>query len=325
MEMRRLPKIRLSKNFFVFMIFLIISTILWFLNALEKQYTTKIYIPIKFYNFPENKINISNVPKNLVISVKGYGYDILKFQLKKTLNSFDINVSKYELKKINRDTANYMFNTDQLIPEIEMYLLKNLTIEEVKPDTIFFNLTTTVTKKVKVLPNVKIIPQAQFIVSKKPVLTPDTVTLIAPKNIADSIFFLYTDYRQFENVSSNIKQYIPVVHPKNTQVSPEKVLLTVEVEKYTEKIFTIPIEVLHLPDSLRLILFPNKVKIIAKVALSQYDSVFADQFKAVIDYYDLKNNISDKLTVNVIQRPSNIYDYELKPQFVEYIIEEKND
>ena len=57
------------------------------------------------------------------------------------------------------------------------------------------------------------------------------------------------------------------------------------------------------------------------VGLSDYEKIQAHLFKAVVDYFSIENNISNKLKVDLVKFPDYISSIKFNPKNVEYIIE----
>jgi hypothetical protein len=79
-----------------------------------------------------------------------------------------------------------------------------------------------------------------------------------------------------------MEQSVPVTHPENTNISPEKVMVLIPVEKFTEKELTLPVQVIHLPEDVNLKLFPPNVKITVMVGLSEYEEVSSRDFQQLL-------------------------------------------
>ena len=56
--------IQFKEKVFVFLICLGLSSFLWFLNALDKHYTDRISVPVRYINIPVNKKSSGPLPKN---------------------------------------------------------------------------------------------------------------------------------------------------------------------------------------------------------------------------------------------------------------------
>ena len=65
-----------DRNLFTFLIFLVLSTGFWFLNALQKDYTTTVEYPVEFTNIPEGFILKESKAKELQLKVKAGGFNI---------------------------------------------------------------------------------------------------------------------------------------------------------------------------------------------------------------------------------------------------------
>ena len=76
-EFLKLDNIKQDSRVIIFLICLLISTILWFLNALGKNYDTTLEFPVKYINPPENQFIANSPPENLVLKVNAHGFYIV--------------------------------------------------------------------------------------------------------------------------------------------------------------------------------------------------------------------------------------------------------
>ncbi len=317
--------IKINKKTKVFSFFVLISAILWFLNALNQEYTTEIKIPVNFVNFPKDKANTSKLPTEFIATVKANGNEIFKYQLKSKFIPFKIDLSflKYQ-KLLNKNSNNYYILTRDFMDQIEAQMLGKMHVEMLKPDTVYFHFTPLISKKVPIISKIKIIPRDQFIVKGKIKINPDSITIKGPKTIIDTIKYIQTINKTYNDVYTNIKSKIPLEKINNIRLEPKYVNITAKIEQYTEVSFKVPITPINVPDSINLYLFPNYVTIVCKVGKSNYQNVSASDFEVIVDFNFLMHNIGSKLPTKVIVYPSDIYDFYQTPEFVEYIIDKKN-
>lgn len=317
-------KIKISKNLGIFSIFVLFATIIWFLNTLNQEYNTDIKLPVTYYNMPQGKVNISNLPEEFNVSVKAYGYDIMKYQLKKNFipSKLDIGSSKFT-PLLKNDTNKYYILTNELVNQIENEFNGKMKVEYIKPDTLYFNFTDISLKKVPVTVNADITPESQYIFKEDIKIDPDSVTIEGPLAIIDTIQSVETSFFELKSLSENTIYNAKISEIEYTEIIPSSVDLYVDIEEYTEVRFKIPIEKMNVADSVYLHLFPNYVNIVCKVGLSNYNNVKGSDFKVIVDYYSIFEKEGSKLYTQLINYPEAVYEYHYTPEFVDYIIEKK--
>ena len=308
-----------------FLFFFVLSAILWLLNALNQNYKTNLNIAVTFVNYPKNKILLSDWHQKITLIVEGYGYDLLRYNMKSALTPIHINLNKTQLYPVEGDTNTFYLLTNQIINQIASQLKQKIKILDIKPDTIYLKFATLYSKKVFVKTMVKISFAKQFI-NKSPIeISPTQVNVLGPSYILDTLNYVSTRTVVLNNVKSNIDTFIELIPPPHTRVYPSKVRLKVEVEQYTEVTISVPIKTINVPPQYKLRIFPDRVTIKYLVGFSYYKKIKPKDFTVIVDYNDLKLNLGDKLPVRVIHVPQHIYSYEFTPHIVDYIIENKND
>ncbi|MBN2664092.1 MAG: YbbR-like domain-containing protein [Bacteroidales bacterium] len=320
----KLKNIKIGKKWQVFSVFVFFTGVLWFLNALNQEYTTEIKIPVNFYNMPHNKANVSELPKNFMATVKAYGYNILKFQLKKNFVPLKIDLSEVQFNHFSdNDTNRYYILTASYSDYIENELQANMTVEIIKPDTVYFQFTTYKEKYVPVIVNADIKAESQFTIKDNFILTPDSVLIGGPSIILDTITNVKTAFFSLQNLNK-ITNYVAEIQPiSGLVISPPSINLTINIEEYTEIRYNIPIITINVPDSVELLLFPNYVNIVCKVGVNDYELIKPADFKVIVDYNYIYGNMGSQLETEIISYPDNIYEFYQTPEFVEYIIEKK--
>ncbi|MDY6801782.1 MAG: YbbR-like domain-containing protein [Bacteroidota bacterium] len=314
-----------DKRLFVFLIFVFIATIFWFLNQLEQEYETEVTLPIRYVNFPKDKILVNEMPKYFDIKVKAYGYKLLEYKISNKFLPFVIDVNTLNMRLYSQqDYVKFYSLTKDLSDKIEQQISSELQIITIQPDTLFFDFASRVSKKVPVESKVNPIPASQYMIKGNILIQPDSVTISGANPIIDTINKIYTQNVEITDLTKNYKQYIALDRYDNVDYSDEKVEISITVEKYTEGSLKIPLKVKNVPDSLVLRTFPNEISVSYLVALSDYDKVLPQFFDADVDYNDINVN-QNKVKVRITNSPDYIRSLRFYPQAVEYLIERKND
>src|SRR5579859_4794761 len=89
----------------VVLICLAVSVVFWFLISLSKVYSGRIVFPLKYINFPERRMVINELPKNIEVAVTTTGFEIIshRFGKKEDTLVFDVQSKMQGAKEISKD------------------------------------------------------------------------------------------------------------------------------------------------------------------------------------------------------------------------------
>lgn len=314
-------RFNLKRKLITFSIFLLISTTFWILNALSDEYLAVISYPVEFSEFPEGKVLVGDLPENMQFRVKGKGFALLQYKFFPIIQPLEIDLNEIKLKKLSSENEfDYFILTRSLDQQIEKGIKSDISVLSIQPDTLFFKFASVITKKVPVKSNLKLSFEKQYMLSGPVVSVPDSVNITGPKSILDTIFFVYTSENSFRNLNDPIERNVAIEKIENVTLSEKRVNVIINVEKYTEAKLEIPIDVINMPDSIDLVILPEKIAINYKVVLSKYNKINASQFQAVVDYNDINFSISNKLKVKLSKFPKEIFAADYTPKNIEYIV-----
>jgi len=314
-------RLNLNRRLITFSIFLIISSTFWILNALSKEYVTVLNYPVKYTNFPGNKVMIGELPSSLQLKVKGYGFTLLQYKMIPVLKPIIFNVKSFALNKLYDDNhSDFYILTSYAEHQIENQIKYDITILKIQPDTLYFNLADVVSKKVPVKSKIKISFEQQYMLSESINIFPDSITITGPESVLDTTFYIYTKNYNFRNLNNTIRKNVGLEKNDNLKYSDKRVVIELLVEKYTESQIKVPINIRNLPDSLELIIFPENVSINFKVVLSRFNNINESQFDASVNFDDVEFSLSNKLKVKLQEYPKDILSIDYSPKNIEYIL-----
>jgi hypothetical protein len=314
----KVVNLRNNRRVVVFLVCLAIATTLWFLNALSKDYSTTISYPAKFINPPDNRFLAENTPAKLDLEIDGQGFTLLRFKL---LSFTPIKLDIEEItKNLESSTGTFRVPTRNLISEITDQFNSEIKITNIYPEVLVIVLDSLITKTVPVELDINVDFESQFNL-KSPISTiPENVKITGPAIVLEKISVLKTKVNIINKLNSSISQEIDLIHPDKTTISPEKVSLIIDVEKYTEKELKIPIEILNKPVNARIKLFPSELKVLFTVGLSRFEKIKASDFGASVDYNTIVKDVNN-LTITLYKQPEFIEGVRFIPEKVEFLIE----
>jgi hypothetical protein len=315
----KIYKLRNDKRVVVFLICLLIATTLWFLNALSKDYSTSIYYPVKYVNAPKNQFLANTPPKKLELKVQAHGFTLLRHKLNLSFSPIVLNLTNIT-QGLVPGADGYNVRTSSLLQRISDQVSNEITINTIQPEFLLLQLDSLKTKTIPVKPDVELDFESQFNLKKPVLLSPNEVEITGPAGILDTILFLQTKQHSFTKLDADVEKNMDILHPENVAVKPEKALLKIFVEKFTEKEINVPVKVVNLPDSTKIKLFPSEVKVIFLVGLSNFGEISSTDFEMVVDFNKIESSV-EKLTVEISSKPDFVKSVKVVPGSVEYLIE----
>ncbi len=310
------------KRAILFSFFLLLSVIFWFMNALSKNYTTTIEYPVRYRNFPTDKILVGNLPEYLSLEVNAHGYTLLRYRLSSRYIPLVFNVRSFTMNRMSvADSGVYYIETRFARSYISKQLSSEFNILDIKPDTLIFRFAGVIVKKVPVEPDISYRLGKQLILKRDPVVIPDSVNVSGPDYLIDTISEVKTRPFDAGLITQSVGKAAELVKYDHITYGRDKVRIRFDVEKFTEKTLLVPVEVVNLPDSLNLKTFPHYVQVTCQVGLSNFEKLQPSMFRALVDYDEAETGQNKKLKVEMFRQPDFIRSVKYSPRSVEYLIE----
>ncbi len=323
-ELFNSEKIASNKKLLVYVFFVGIATIFWFLNALGKEYTTTVNYPVQYINLPKNKVLTNKLPEQFALKVNAHGFELIRYKLSTAFLSNTFDVGFYTNNRLgNSNLQNYSLVTSQIVSRFDKDLSSSIELLSISPDTILFEFSLIVDKRVPVRLNVSTSFEQQYMLDETISAEVDSVVVKGPNSKLESIDFVETEDLILTGLNKTIKKSVNLKPIEGTEFSQRKIEITIPVEQFTEEKMNIPIKVNNLPDSLLLRLFPGDIKVSYFVGFKKHDKVSADLFDLRVDYNQTSEDGSNTLKIELLRNPSFVTNVRFYPQEVTYLIEKK--
>lgn len=305
----------------VFLVCLALSSFLWLLNSLEKRYTSRITVPVRFIEFPKDKQVSGTLPHNFDLMVDAYGYTLLSYKLRLAFSPILINVSELVDNVFDRGKKyQYTILTVNHKEEIEKQISSEMRILSIKPDSLIFNFSKIITRKIRVVPHVKIEFTNQYCLKEEPFTIPDSLLVSGPKNIMDTLQKVPTRFRNYTGLSHSVEEKIVIDPLPGLTIDAEEMMLNIPVEQNTEVTFEVPIQITNKPSDIILKTFPGKVKVSCLLGLSKFKKLDYSAFHASIDFAKITEK-DTRLPVIFDSQSKIELTVNYSPKEVEYILE----
>ena len=300
------------------MSFLIASVLIWMLITLTKEYTATLRFPLKYSDFPQDKLLQKEPLSEIDVIVKSSGFNILKSRLS------DKNLV-FNAKSLNKKSSSqYYFLTRNQFKSVQKQLQSGVQLQEISLDTIFLDLGSLISKKVPLKSNLEINYHIGYDILESVSMDPDSILISGPKGQIENIKIINLELLKLEDVKSDFSKNVKIILPENTgniKLNSKFTKISGEVEKFTEGTFKISFKVLNLPKDINLTTLNKTIEVVFVVALSNFDKVNKDFFEVVCDYNIAKENKLNYLIPKVTVNSRLIKSFKVIPNKIDFLIQ----
>ncbi|MEF9950541.1 MAG: hypothetical protein RR752_05110 [Mucinivorans sp.] len=298
-----------------FLMLLVLSAVLWLIGRLAHSYTTQIELPITIVTDYDSKMWIDRSQKNVRLIVSADGREILPYKMGFAPRLI-IPLSMLKITPDNSQKDPYLYKIDENSLAKAIMRVQNKMKLSMIVDTIqTLHVSRTEFRRVAIRPMIDVVCSNGYMLSRPVALSIDSITIKAPQAVLDTMALIATERLTLYDCHDHLSGSIALVVPRNVIVQNElKIRYDVMCEPYSEKTYTVPIQVRGMPDAITL---PSVAQVTARVPLTKYNST--DVPMVSID--PQKRTLSGFYPIVVDESPSGAVVSGIKPMMAEYFIE----
>ncbi len=305
-----------SKEFFIFLLFFLISAGFWFLQALNNDFEMEFSVPVRLKGIPNQVVMTTEPSGEVRIRVKDKGLVLLNYMLGKGFYPITFNFSDYA-RRDNRVRIHFSQLEKKILEELKV----STHLLSIKPDTLEYIYVSGASKRVPVKLRGVVSAGKQYYLSDT-LFTPDSVEVYAPAGVLDTITAAYTAALNIENISDTLKRQVDLFAPRGVKFIPTSVKMTLPVDIYAEKSIEVLVKGVDFPRDKVLRTFPSQVKVTFQVGMGRFREVDAADFSISISYEELLKLEADKYTVRLDYIPEGVSHVRFYPEQVDFLIEQ---
>ncbi|MFN8142818.1 MAG: hypothetical protein U0073_00215 [Bacteroidia bacterium] len=316
-------RLKLKRRLTVIAVCFFIASIFWLLISLSHEYPTELTFPVSYQNLPGKKVVVNDLPEHITILVKTSGFKILSYDFQKQKKAIEIDVAgklqgypEYLSDALSIATASFT-------PDFTRQLGNEVNILGYTPDSIVFNFSDRIQRRLPVKLNADISYEKQYDSSSGISVAPDSITVSGPPSVLQNMKYVETERLRLTDVKAPVYKTIGLAGNKLLTFETESVVVKVPVEKFTEGRTEVSVHPMNVETGYSLKTFPDKITVRYQVALSKYNDVNAGQFDAVVDAGVLREDPPAKLKIQLMTAPSFVRAIFIEPEKVDYILRKK--
>lgn len=157
----------------------------------------------------------------------------------------------------------------------------------------------------------------------KLIIKPDSIEISGPQTIVESLNYWETDTIKLVDLEASKKGKATISQSDKFNINFSDYLVDYEinVEQYTEKKLTIPVNIINSPADFDILILPKMVNLKCLVPIEMYENIESGDFKITADFINQKNN--DLIYLTLTRQPAYVKEINFTPNAVEFIKYEK--
>ncbi len=299
---------RKKLNIFIASVFFAIA--LWASISLSDVYYTNIDVKLTLTNYPPGYTTGSVLPEKIRLRVKGQGWRLVSINVGPE-SEYRVSVND-DSGKINISLSNYL--------ESNRWLLSDVEIIEIYPDSLKFFVERIISKKLPVVSGLNLEFKPGYGLASDIVFVPDSVTASGPASILTWMRDIKTSEKQLSMLDLKTETDASLPALQGFSFSINNIDVTLDVQRIVDKQFeNIPVDVIDKPSGKEVVLLPNKIGFNLRGGIEILGKLKPDQFQAYVKYQTLLRDTTGSVTPELLL-PKNVTLQYLKPDRLRYVI-----
>jgi len=269
----RIPR----RNITAVVLCVLAATIFWFLNALNKTYTTNINYPLEFSYDKASFLPAESLPEEVRLNVSGTGWALFRKSAGLNLMPLEIPLEKpAEVKKIIGSTLTGYFAG----------MVSGIEIKQVLTDTLYVNLQPKAARWISLkVDSADLYLRPGYGITSRVGIFPDSIFLEGPQSLIDQFLEPVGVRLPFRNIDETFSEDVEITIPSTQYIrrDPPTVKIMFNVERFRERTDSVRLRIDNLPSNVWPVLGKKKIVVRYQIPAKSDNKSLTDSITAVID------------------------------------------
>ena len=300
----------MSKKLNIFISSIIFAIILWGSISLSDFYYANIEVGLTLTDFPNGYTTGSNIPKKVKLRVRGQGWRLVSINVGPE-TEFRVSV-KGDSGQKNFSLYNYL--------ESNRWLLSDVDIINLYPDSLNFFIERKITKKLPVVSGLNLEFKPGYDLASEIIFKPDSVIVQGPLSYLKQKKEIKTENKPLGILDSKITTEVDIKQLNGFEYNTNSIEVMLDVQRIVDKQFeNVPVDVIDVPSNKEVVLLPNKINVNLRGGIEILGKLKLQQIRAYVKYQTLVNDTTGSINPEIIL-PENISLQFNKPDRLRYVI-----
>lgn len=259
------------------------ATVFWFMNALNKTYTTNLRFPLAFEYDRDHFVPVASLPYDIRINVTGNGWDLFRRSAGVKIPPLEIPLERpMETRKIVGST----------LPAYFANQIEGLEINYVLTDTLYVDLEPKTSRWVHLaLDTTSLKIKKEYALASAISILPDSIRIDGPRRVINRIEDPVKIALSFEDIDEHFMEDIEVTLPDADLIkrNPPTVAVMFNVQKEIIVQDSIELKIENLPTNVWPVIGRRRIPVTIGIPQNMMDQYVRDSVTAVLDLKNLKH------------------------------------
>jgi hypothetical protein len=298
------------KKLNIFIASVIFAVILWGSISLSDIFYTNVDVKLTITNFSQGYATGSTLPEKIQLRVKGQGWRLV---------SINVGPETEFRVSVGGDSGIYHLNLYNYL-ESNRWLLSDVEIINILPDSIRFFVERIISKKLPVISGLELEFKPGYGLASDIVFKPDSVVVSGPFSILKKMKEIKTTDKSLSQLDSRTETEINLPRMNGFIYNVNLVDVILDIQRIVDKQFeNITVDVIDIPARKEVVLLPNKIGFNVRGGIEILGKLKPGQFRAFIRYQSLVQDTTGSVTP-IMEIPKNVTLQFVKPDRLRYII-----
>ena len=302
-----------------FLICVLVSFFIWLARQLRETVDFSLPIPVEFVGFSQMELE-KGYPYRLVLYGEATRYTVLRLLLSTSYSPYRLDISQIddELMESGKPIRTIRLNSKTALQNFAQQMADGLTITSISPSSFTLTFDRKTSKQVPLVLEMTTPHQATHRIRIENLL-PDSIEVFGAESVLDTLKYVALTPLHLAKIVQRDSIALSPVLPPRCVSSLSSVYAVVSMERFTDAVLEIPIEVDGPLPRQSLWTLPEKVKVYFRVSLLDYESIRPEDFRVVVSP---PTEGEKMLPVTLKKAPDYAYHLRHEPKQVEYLIED---
>ncbi|MDE6409892.1 MAG: hypothetical protein K2K81_06580 [Muribaculaceae bacterium] len=299
-------------NTVVFLCFVAVSTVFWFILAMNDNVTKTFDVNLKIVNVPDSVTFITDPPESIHVTLRDKGTNLLR-----------VGVVNHPSIYINfRDFASktyFRFSKNDLDAALKATFGSSAQIGSVSIDSLALRYTTGKGHRVPIVVRADVSASAGNVITGLPEPMERVVRVFSVSTNIDTLSRVYTEPIVKRNLSETTDVEIPLVPMPGVKMVPSKIKVRITVDPLVKKDALATVRAVNVPGGMSLLLFPAVVPVSYYVPMSHFNDEDVP-IRVTVNYEDIERTPVSRLPLSITATENYVASPHLEQSDVEYTL-----
>lgn len=307
------------KDVLVFLLFLLCSTLFWMVFTLSEVHESTVLVELKLTDVPNDIVITEPMPATIQVQVQDRGMSFMHYWMR-GVRPIEIPYANATGEKEGRVRVP-VADVQRLL---RVNLLESSKVLKITPDSIEYWYNQGGSKVVPLMLSGEVTAGNGHLVTGVS-LSPLHVSVIAPRQVLDTLSAVYTMPTGLTNLQTNKSETLRLRPIRGAKFETETARVEASVDILVEKSVTVPVQFDGFPDGTTLRLFPTPdIKVVYSAGYTASKDIKPEDFSIRLSYdqiLDLQRLGLGKIPMMLTTMPPTAVNVHLEPSEVDYLLE----